>query len=132
MKYEVTYRWYNTDTFSTNIVIAVSEKVVRDHYEAKGCWIIGLHKASASELALAEKKGMPIVNLVDPVGKLKKSRTATGKTRRVALYAPMKGWNFTRAIWVDELGTEFVRINNCPFELTSVREKAEFSEVDSW
>ena len=59
--YKVTFRWYDSDTFCTNICIAESEDSARAEYSKYKD--VTLVKASESQVELAKKKGMPIVEV---------------------------------------------------------------------
>ena len=59
MNYRVTFRRYDTDTFSTNICVAKNEDEVREYY-SKYC-DLSVRPASNSEYDEAKRKGMPIV-----------------------------------------------------------------------
>lgn len=59
--YMVTFRWYDTDTFCTNICVASDEDAVREHYSKYRD--VSIRPASNYEYETAERKGMPIVRV---------------------------------------------------------------------
>ena len=56
--YFVTYRWYDTDTFCTNLCIADSEEAVRKCFADSEILAVRL-VANDSEYQEAKRKGMP-------------------------------------------------------------------------
>lgn len=60
--YRVTFRWYDTDTFCTNLAKG-TEADIRKHYENKGHEIIAMATATMGDELEAEAKGMPIIRL---------------------------------------------------------------------
>ena len=62
--YTVTFRWYDTDTYCTNLVDADSAEAVAKHYEDKyGSKPISVKQANPWDVDSAKRKGMPIVTL---------------------------------------------------------------------
>lgn len=59
--YSVSFKWYDTDTYCTNLSKAENEETVRNHYESKGCKVISIKTASDYEVESAKRRGMPIV-----------------------------------------------------------------------
>ena len=60
MKFKVSFRWYETDTFCTNICIAKNKDVVMEHYCEK-YKDVTVSTASDYEFEDAKRKGMPVV-----------------------------------------------------------------------
>ena len=60
--YIVTFEWYDTGTWCTNIVKADSEDVIHAHYKKFGEKRY-VHEAKEYELDEAKRKGMPIVTI---------------------------------------------------------------------
>lgn len=60
--YKVTFRWYDTDTFCTNIAKGCKEDI-EAHYNGKGHTILAIKEATIGEELEAERKGMPIVKI---------------------------------------------------------------------
>ena len=59
--YSVTFKWYNSDLYCTNIVCADTEDSVKEKYSRYGeCFV---KKCDESEVEIAKRKGMPIVEL---------------------------------------------------------------------
>lgn len=70
MTFRVTFRWYDTDTYCTNICIADDIQKVRDHYAKYhdpvhygGHSDVNISEITDDELRSAEKRGMPIIRL---------------------------------------------------------------------
>ena len=61
-KFRVTFRWYDTDTFCTNICIADSEDTAREHYSKK-YKDVTVRPAFDYEVEDAKRRGMPIVTV---------------------------------------------------------------------
>lgn len=57
----VTFRWYDTNTFCTNICFADSEDAVREHYGKYSD--VSIRLAFDVEVEMAKKKGMPVITL---------------------------------------------------------------------
>lgn len=62
--FQATFKWYDTDTYCTNLCVAESEEEVREHYECKGCEVVSVKEAKDYEVESAKRKGMPIVKIV--------------------------------------------------------------------
>lgn len=58
--FKATFRWYNTNTYCTNMALAESVEDVRAHYSKHE--VISISEASPYELKEAELKGMPIIH----------------------------------------------------------------------
>ena len=67
---------------------------------------------------------------MEPNGKLTIRTTETGRKLYIHLYERCMGWNFRRLIFIDEDGTEFIRINGCFTELAWARSRAVYSQID--
>lgn len=61
-EFMVTFRWYDTDTFCTNLCIAESADKVREHYESKFS-DVSVRPALKGEAETAKRKGMPVVTV---------------------------------------------------------------------
>lgn len=61
--FTVTFRWYQTDTYCTNLCNAKDEKAAREHYESKGCEVVSVKETPSYEVEAAKRKGMPIVSV---------------------------------------------------------------------
>ena len=61
-KFMVTFRWYNTDTYCTNVCLAESEEQARAYYESKYS-DVSIRLAFDIEVETAKRKGMPIVTV---------------------------------------------------------------------
>jgi len=61
-KYLITFRWYNTDTYCTNIVVASNEETAKQHY-SQTYNVVGIRKCQDWEYNDFTKKGMPVVKL---------------------------------------------------------------------
>ena len=61
-KFMVTFRWYDTDTFCTNVCLAKNKEKVREHYENK-YRDVSVRPASDIETETAKHKGMPVVTV---------------------------------------------------------------------
>ena len=61
-KFRVSFRWYESDTFCTNICIAENEDVVKEHYCEK---YKNVTVSPASDYAVedAKRRGMPVVTI---------------------------------------------------------------------
>lgn len=59
-KYSVTFKWYDTDTYCTNICEAESEEIVREYYGNKYNEVLSVEPISDYEFETAKRKGMPI------------------------------------------------------------------------
>jgi hypothetical protein len=57
----VTFRWYDTDTYCTNICIAENKDMVHEHYSKYNN--VSVREATAYEVETAKVKGMPIIKL---------------------------------------------------------------------
>ena len=59
--YSVTFKWYDSDLYCTNIVYTDTEDNIKEKYSKYGeCFV---SKCSEDEVELAKRKGMPIVEL---------------------------------------------------------------------
>ena len=58
--FKVCFKWYDTDTYCTNICIAENENVVKEHYCKKSKDVV-VSPASDYEVEAARRRGMPIV-----------------------------------------------------------------------
>ena len=123
MLYIVTFK-YDSGIFSRNVAIAASESIVRAHYESKGYEIVAIRRADAADVEDYIARGVPVVPFY---WRLTRAKTENGTPRKIHLFAPEMGWDFTRAIWQDEAGREFVRINGSPVSLAWARDRAIFS-----
>lgn len=63
--YSITFRWYETNTYCSNIVIASNEETARKHYEDEGKEVVGISPASEYDLQDAQRKGKPIITIED-------------------------------------------------------------------
>lgn len=63
MKYfMVSFRWYDTDTFCTNLCVAESAEKAREHYESKYS-NVSVRDALKGEVETAKRKGMPVTTV---------------------------------------------------------------------
>ena len=60
--YFVSFKWYDSTIFCSNIVLAESKDVVEKHYTEKYGWC-SVHDIQCYELEEAKRKGMPIIKL---------------------------------------------------------------------
>lgn len=62
MVFQVSFKWYDSNTYCTNMVIANSMDDAKSYYESK---YSNVHIRSAKdwEIESARRKGMPFVNL---------------------------------------------------------------------
>lgn len=58
--YVVTFRWYETDTFCTNLVYTDNREQIHKKY---GDTLLSFHEATEYQIAEAKRKGMPVVHL---------------------------------------------------------------------
>ena len=58
----VSFRWYDTDTFCTNLCIAESAEKAREHYESK-YRDVSVRDALKGEVETAKRKGMPVTRV---------------------------------------------------------------------
>ncbi len=61
--YIVSFQWYDTDTYCTNLCSASDTSLIISHYEDKGCRVVGIRRAEKYEIESAKSKGMPVVSL---------------------------------------------------------------------
>ena len=123
MLYTVNFK-YGSGIFSRSIAIAASVSIVRAHYESKGNEIVSIRRTDAADVEDDIARGVPVVPFY---WRLTRAKTENGAPRKIQLFAPEMGWDFTRAIWMDEAGREFVRINGSPVSLAWARDRAIFS-----
>lgn len=64
--FNIAFRWYNTGTYCSNLVVADNESQVREHY--KEMEIIGISKASDYDLEDAIRRGKPIIDATKKIG----------------------------------------------------------------
>lgn len=63
--YSITFRWYDSNTYCSNIVIASNEETARKHYEDEGKEVIAISPASEYDLTEAQRRGKPIITIED-------------------------------------------------------------------
>lgn len=75
--YSITFRWYDTNTYCSNIVIAANEDAARKHYEDEGKEVVGISPASEYDVEDAQRRGKPVITVEDtePAEKIKKPET---------------------------------------------------------
>lgn len=59
--FKVTFKWYDTDTWCSNIAMAETEAQVREHYMKFGGDTI-VSAATNGEVEEAKRKGMPVIS----------------------------------------------------------------------
>lgn len=71
--YSITFRWYDTNTYCSNIVIAANEDAARKHYENEGKEVVGISPASEYDVEDAKRRGKPVITVEDtkPAEKIK-------------------------------------------------------------
>lgn len=62
-KFQVTFKWYDTDTYCTNICLAESEEIVREYYENKYKKVLSVGSITEAEFESQKRRGMPIVKI---------------------------------------------------------------------
>lgn len=71
--YSITFKWYDTNTYCSNIVIAANEDAARKHYENEGKEVVGISPASEYDVEDAQRRGKPVITVEDtePAEKIK-------------------------------------------------------------
>ena len=71
--YSITFRWYDTNTYCSNIVIVANEDAARKHYENEGKEVVGISPASEYDVEDAQRRGKPVITVEDtePAEKIK-------------------------------------------------------------
>lgn len=59
-RFQVTFKWYDTDTYCTNICEAESEEIVREYYEKKYNKVLSISSITDAEFESQKRKRMPI------------------------------------------------------------------------
>lgn len=60
--YFVSFKWYDSTIFCSNIVLAENKDIVEKHYSEKYGWC-SVRDIQCGELDEAKRKGMPIIKL---------------------------------------------------------------------
>ena len=60
--YLVSFKWYDSDVYCSNIVHAGNDQAVRDYYSSKYGWC-AVYTAKYEDLRKARERGMPIIEL---------------------------------------------------------------------
>ena len=60
--YLVSFKWYDSDIYCSNIVHAGNDQAVRDYYSSKYGWC-AVYSAKDEDLRKARERGMPIIEL---------------------------------------------------------------------
>lgn len=60
--YLVSFKWYDSDIYCSNIVHAGNDQAVRDYYSSKYRWC-AVYSAKDEDLRKARERGIPIIEL---------------------------------------------------------------------
>ena len=58
--YLVSFKWYDSDIYCSNIVHAGNDQAVRDYYSSKYGWC-AVYSANDEDLRKARERGIPII-----------------------------------------------------------------------